>query len=85
MVKLSLKAAMSNKSSPPSHHRLRTIAAEDVVKSGAASMESSAASDYSLFMNHGNGHLVRLRMFIIRLATDIKSLLYSFGREFLHR
>ena len=49
---------MSNKGSPPSHHRLRSIAAEDV-KSGAASMESSAASDYSLFMNHGNGHLVR--------------------------
>ena len=51
---------MSNKGSPPSHHRLRSIAAEEVVKSGAASMESSAASDYSLFMNHGNGgHLVR--------------------------
>ena len=51
---------MSNKSSPP-NHRLRSIVAEDVVKSEAtASMESSAASDYSLFMNHGNGHLVRL-------------------------
>ena len=57
---------MSNKGSPPppSHNHLRSIAAEDVagVKSGAAaSMESSAASDYSLFMNHGNGgHLVRV-------------------------
>ena len=50
------RLAMSNKGSPPpppSHHV--------GVKSGAAaSMESSAASDYSLFMNHGNGgHLVR--------------------------
>ena len=51
---------MSNKSSPP--NRLRSIVAEDVVKPEAASMESSAASDYSLFMNHGNTntHLVRL-------------------------
>ena len=53
---------MSNKSSPP-NHRLRSKLAEDVVKSGdAASMESSAASDYSLFMNE-NGHLVRLVFF----------------------
>ena len=52
---------MSNKSSPP--NRLRKIVAEDVVKSGdATSMESSAASDYSLFMNE-NGHLVRLVIF----------------------
>ena len=45
---------MSNKGSPPPPHHAG-------VKSGAAaSMESSAASDYSLFMNHGNGgHLVR--------------------------
>ena len=54
---------MSNKSSPP--NRLRKIVAEDVVKSEAASMESSAASDYSLFMNHGNGHLVRLVLLVL--------------------
>ena len=49
---------MSNKGSPPRH---RSIVAEDVVKKkeDTASMESSAASDYSLFMNE-NGHLVRL-------------------------
>lgn len=57
---------MSNKSSPP--NRLRKIVAEDVVKSEAASMESSAASDYSLFMNHGNGHLVRLVLFYDNLT-----------------